>query len=152
MKARGQFGIAGQVALAAGLLLAVPAGAQSSQGGGQMSPGVQHQISVAEQVARNASTDPLAAGVDPLDEARRMKRLNADRQKHLVSETQKLVALTEALYAEVAREDSDHLTPAQMRKLGEIEKLAKGVREKMTMAVGNGPIFQPPAIFSPSMR
>jgi hypothetical protein len=54
-----------------------------------------------------------------------------DRQKQIVSDTQKLVALANELQADVQKSNKDTLSLDVIRKADEIEKLAKSVREKM---------------------
>ena len=85
----------------------------------------------------------------PMDEQRRLRFLNAERQKALVSDTAKLLRVATELDAEVKGTSPDTLTPAQLRKVAEIEKLAHSVKDKMSAAVGGGPVFHdpmPPAI------
>jgi hypothetical protein len=69
---------------------------------------------------------------DPAEEARRLQALNAARQKGIVSDANKLLKLTTELNEEIARTNSGTLTPAQIRKLAQIEKLAHSVSEKMS--------------------
>jgi hypothetical protein len=59
------------------------------------------------------------------------KLRNADRQKQIVADTQKLVALANELNAAVEKSNKDTLSLDVIRKADEIEKLAKSVREKM---------------------
>ena len=56
---------------------------------------------------------------------------NADRQKQLEADTQKLVALANELKADVDKSNKDTLSLDVVRKADEIEKLAKSVRDKM---------------------
>lgn len=72
---------------------------------------------------------------------RRIRQLNIERQKELVSETNDLLKLTAQLNAEVAKNHSSSLTPDQERTLARIEKLAKSVREKMSNPV-QGSVFE----------
>lgn len=65
-------------------------------------------------------------------QARRIRVLNVERQKALVSDTENLLKLTMQLNAEVAKDRSSTLNPEQVRMLAKIEKLAKSVREKMS--------------------
>lgn len=65
----------------------------------------------------------------------RIRMLNVERQKALVSDADNLLKLTMQLNAEVAEEHSSSLTPEQVRMLAKIEKLAKSVREKMSEPV-----------------
>jgi hypothetical protein len=68
-----------------------------------------------------------------------MRSLNAARQKALVSDTEKLLRLAHELNQEVAVSESSSLTDAQLRKVNEIAKLAKSVKEKMSYTVGGNP-------------
>jgi hypothetical protein len=72
---------------------------------------------------------------DPVEERRRIQALNIARQKGLVSDANKLLKLTAEFSAEITRSKSETLTPAQIRMLGQIEKLAHSVSEKMKAAV-----------------
>jgi len=56
---------------------------------------------------------------------------NVDRQRQIVSDTQKLVELANQLNAAVQKSNKDTLSMDVVRKADEIEKLAKSVREKM---------------------
>ena len=81
------------------------------------------------------------------DEARherQLQALNADRQKSLVSDTVKLLKLANELNAEVSGRNPDTLTPDQLRKLEQIEKLAHSVKEKMSTSVRGVPPFHMP--------
>ena len=67
--------------------------------------------------------------------ARRIRQLNIERQKELVSDSNDLLKLTMQLNAEVAKDGSSSLNPEQVQMLAKIEKLAKSVREKMSTPV-----------------
>lgn len=85
--------------------------------------------------------------------ARRIRQLNIERQKELVSDTDDLLKLTAKLNAEVAKSQSSSLTPDQVRMLAKIEKLAKSVREKMSNPV-TGSVFEdnfPPPMGRPTI-
>lgn len=123
------------------LLLAMPGGAQfgpvqmpSQQVGGQQ-PGV--------SVSGMSDTDPI-------DEERRLRALNAERQKSLVSDTNKLLKLARDLDNEVNRTNPDSLTLAELSKVAEIEKLAHRVKEKMSTSVRGTTDIQP--LFDPQIR
>jgi hypothetical protein len=81
---------------------------------------------------------------DPVLKAKRFRLLNIERQKQLVADTAKLLRLTGELNAEIAAENTGALTAIQLHKLGEIEKLAHSVKEKMIIAAGDPPHFQTP--------
>jgi nitric oxide reductase activation protein len=56
---------------------------------------------------------------------------NTDRQKQLVLDTQKLLALANELKVEVDKSNKDTMSLDVIRKADEIEKLAHSVKEKM---------------------
>lgn len=97
-----------------------------------------------------AASNGLGMGADPAqreegpEAEKRLRALNAERQKELVADTNKLLKLASELDAEVARSDSANLTPAQLHKVAEIEKLAHSVREKMATSVRSIPVFHEP--------
>ena len=123
------------LASSVGLALAfacIPAGiAQTSNGsnGGQGS--------LRGSFPGRVDVGPLSSDdYDPVMMERRMRALNIERQKEMVSDTNKLLKLARELNAEVAGQKSDALTPDQLHKIAEIEKLARNVKERMTSAVG----------------
>lgn len=72
---------------------------------------------------------------------RRVRSLNVERHKSMVSDTDKLLKLARQLDAEIASNSTDELTPDEMRKVEEIEKLAHNVKTKMAQSFGGGPVF-----------
>jgi hypothetical protein len=78
-------------------------------------------------------SEPGSNGYDSTITERRMKLMNNERRKSLVSDTDKLIKLATELNNEIAKSNSGSLAPDQLRKLAEIEKLARNVRDKMTM-------------------
>lgn len=114
---------------------------QSSSGAASTYQQIQQQLASQDVTFRN----PYGA-VDPLEvanRARRLKAINAQRQKSIVEDTNRLLRLTADLNTEVNSEvKGEHpkqLNADQLRRLAEIEKLAKSVREKMSDAVGSTP-------------
>jgi hypothetical protein len=77
------------------------------------------------------SIAPETGPLDPKLEHDQAKLRNSDRQKQLVLDTQKLVALANELKADVEKSNKDTLSMDVIRKADEIEKLAKSVRDKM---------------------
>jgi hypothetical protein len=65
----------------------------------------------------------------PTPEQERMR--SVDRQKQLVLDTQRLLALANELKADVDKSNKDMLSLDVIRKADEIEKLAHTVKEKM---------------------
>ena len=125
------------------LLLGLPAGAQTHSS----SPSLPTLPSGAPVGSREDYDIPSR---DRLEEERRLRALNIERQKRVVSDANKLLKLTTELNAEIARANSGSLTPAQLRKLAQIEKLAHGVSEKMSAPVWVTTGLQSP--FSPQIR
>jgi hypothetical protein len=74
---------------------------------------------------------------DALMAERRLKMMNNERRKSLVSDSDKLFKLATQLNNEIANSNTGSLTPEQLRKVAEIEKLAHNVRDKMTQALSN---------------
>lgn len=77
---------------------------------------------------------------------RRVRSLNVERHKSMVSDTDKLLKLARQLDAEIASNSTDELTPEEMRKVEEIEKLAHNVKAKMAQSFGGSPVFHELAI------
>ncbi len=89
---------------------------------------------------------------NPVAEARRMRALNADRHRSMVSDAEKLVKLARQLDAEIASNPTDRLTPEEIQKVAAIEKLARSVKMKMAQSFGGGPEFKPPVIDNRGLR
>ena len=79
---------------------------------------------------------------DPVLAARQMRALNADRQKSLVADTEKLLKLAQDLNSEIETSNQDVLTQVQLRKIADIEKLARNVKQKMSISFAGGPPLQ----------
>lgn len=95
----------------------------------------------------SGSTDirtQIAQQGGPFDEDDFMARrvlgvLNAQRQRMMISDTTKLLKLAQELNAEIEAGHGAALTPEQARKLANIEKLARNVKQKMSESVVSGP-------------
>src|SRR6185437_2577738 len=94
---------------------------------------------------QNSSSDGIgrlssALGVDDSPqtpqslEMQQARARNAERQKQLVADTQKLVALANQLQDEVSKSNKDMLSLDVVRKADEIDKLARTVRDRMRNA------------------
>ena len=82
-------------------------------------------------------TDPAASGgYDPAMREKQLIALNIERQKEMVSDTNKLFKLARELNEEVAANGSAPMTPDQLHKIATIEKLARGVKQKMAEGTG----------------
>jgi hypothetical protein len=104
-------------------------GAGTGSGGGH--GGLSGQSGV-PAVSMPAGPDDVALSPDM--EASQAKMRNIDRQKQLVEDTQKLLALANELKADVDKSTKDTLSLDVVRKADEIEKLAHSVKEKMKNA------------------
>ncbi len=68
---------------------------------------------------------------NPQMEQDQAKMRNVERQKQLVSDTEKLLALANELKLDVDKSNKDTLSLDVIKKADEIEKLAHNVKEKM---------------------
>jgi hypothetical protein len=75
-------------------------------------------------------------------EQKRLRAINAERQRLMAADTEKLLKLVRALNDEVEKNHPDSLTPSQLRAVAEIEKLAHSVKEKMSYSYMGGPEFR----------
>ena len=69
--------------------------------------------------------------MDPHRADQQEKMRNTDRQKRLVADTDKLLALATDLKAQVDKSNKDTLSVDVIKKAEEIEKLARSVKERM---------------------
>jgi hypothetical protein len=121
------------------LLLAVPC----ASGFPQQSPipGSQFPTTPHGMPQDSNENSPLYNQSPPGEAEKRLRMINAERQKSMVSDTDKLLKLATELNNEIAKSNPGALTPAQLRKVAEIEKLAHSVRDKMILSV-RGPQFE----------
>jgi len=126
MRFQGSIGV---WALAGGLALAMGSAARGQESG---------QGSVVPTISQ--SGEPPVTTVAPYHpedrtmtkmEAEQAKMRLAGRQKQLVEDTQKLLALANELKAEVDKSTKDTMSLEVIKKADEIEKLAHNVKEKM---------------------
>ncbi len=82
----------------------------------------------------NASHSPLGSDINepgsPFPDTSAARR-NDERQRRIVSDTQRLLTLATQLKAEVASSGTQTPTPEMLRQMDDIEKLAKSVKDKM---------------------
>lgn len=121
------------------LILAMPVAGQS--------PYPQFPSTNNGKLGRNYPDTNSQFGADPNADPKRIRVLNAERQKELVSDTQKLLQLARELNAEVSDANAASMTDAQLRKAAEIAKLARSVKEKMSFSVGGYPTLKGPPVF-----
>jgi hypothetical protein len=115
-------------------LAAKPAGQQQNPNG----------LSSLPRSPRDGFNDP-----DPAEAARQLRALNEERQKAIVSDTNKLVKLAQELNQELNSEvetgNQQKLTHVELRKITDIEKLARNVRQKMSISFESSPFLNGPA-------
>jgi hypothetical protein len=78
--------------------------------------------------------------LDPTFADRQLRVLNAERQKSMVSDAEKLLKLAQELNAEIQTANPD----TELRKISDIEKLARNVKQKMSTSLVGGPSFHDP--------
>ena len=83
---------------------------------------------------------------------RRMRALNIQRQKQMISDSDKLLKLAKELNAEVSASNEGFLTVEQLRQLVQIEKLARNVREEMIDTVNQPTTILPHPPLMPPYR
>ena len=127
-------------AMCVAFMLVLQGHAQSSPGSGAHSPfGQPVGPPSGPGVDDSGNSDPIEAG-------KRLQALNAERQKSMVSDANKLLRLVDELNSEITRSNPDSLTPAQLRTLAEIEKLAHNVRDKMGTSFVGAPQYRQPLL------
>ena len=88
---------------------------------------------------------------DPVLAEKRLLALNIERQKQMVADANKLLKLAKELNEEVATSNTGTLTPEQLHKVAEIEKLARSVKERMMDGVAQPqPAFPAPGFIYPT--
>ena len=113
-----------------------PAGrSQVGSGAGMGQPSVRQQFPGRQDMSSPDDYETVMA-------EKRLRALNAERQKQMVADAEKLLKLARELNDEVAASNSGTLTPEQLHKIAEIEKLARSVKERMVAGV-----LQPEAAF-----
>jgi hypothetical protein len=71
------------------------------------------------------------------DNRKLFEKLNVQRQKDMASDTEKLLALSNQLKADMDRRAGNAPSMISVREAEQIEKLAREVREKMSATGGN---------------
>jgi len=75
---------------------------------------------------------------------KQMNALNAARQKALVSDADKLLKLAQELNTEIESANSASLSSDQLKKISNIEKLARNVKQRMSESITTGPSLHDP--------
>jgi len=91
--------------------------------------------------------------VSPAEQERMERAHREDIRRTVESDTDKLLKLAQELDDEISRTTPNALTPAQLKKVAEIEKLAHKVQAKMTEFERGGGLSQPlPIPLNPGHR
>lgn len=124
------------------LLASLP---QATRCDAQSAPGTQHPglNSLPQPIGLPVNGSEFPGG-NTIQNDRLLRALNEDRQKSMVSDANKLLRLANELSAEIGSTNPQELTPSEVHKLAEIEKLAHNVKDKMSTSVRGTPAFQPP--------
>ena len=131
------------------LVLAVPSTVGVAQAQTNKAAPLSGQGAIVAQHQALAGSEAGDLEYDSTINGRRAKMMNNERRKLLVTDSDKLFKLATELNNQIAHSNSESLTPDQLRMVAEIEKLARSVRDKMTMIVppasGNlFPDYRPP--------
>ena len=95
--------------------------------GQQQMPDQSDPLKVPGSADGRRDNDPLRASTAE----RQAKMRNDERQKRLVSDTDKLLALATQLHTDVSKTDKNILSIDVVKRAEEIEKLAHSVKERM---------------------
>lgn len=126
--------------VAGGVMLCLMLAAGSSSWGqqqGQSARSTAQAQAQAQAAAAAQANVPMVNGNDGASdgmgsiEEQQAKLRNAERQKQLVEDTQRLLSLANELKLDVDKSSKDTLSLDVVRKADEIEKLAHNVKEKM---------------------
>ena len=99
--------------------------------------------------------NPTGSLNNPVFEERRLRQLTLSQHKAMVSDADRLLKLVTELKEEIDSSSPAELTPDQLRRVAEIEKLARSVKDKMKNSVQGIPAFvngPPPISNSPGRR
>lgn len=129
---------AARVALFLALLMTIRGGSQKVLGATQRAPAQPGGLSTGGLL--DSPTE------DSVEDERRLQALNAERQKSMVADANKLLSLVNELNEEIVRGNPDSLDSAQLRKVAEIERLAHNVKDKMSTSVRGMPPYRPPFV------
>jgi hypothetical protein len=121
-------------------LTALPGPAQT----GPIGPVQGHSATMPQPIGQRVGDPGNLPTATSQNSDRLIRALNVDRQKALVSDTNKLLRLVNELNAEIARVNTGSLSGAQLHKVAEIEKLARNVKEKMSTPVRGLPAYPAP--------
>src|SRR5581483_11545101 len=112
---------------------------------GQQQPPISNQPTM-PNLSNKPNRNPFEnmPDADPGMAERQMRALNVMRQKSMVSDTEKLLRLAQELNKDIEASNTTTLTPVELRKLADIEKLARNVKQKMSISYSGAPAFNEP--------
>ena len=116
--------------IAAGtLLLCLGSSAMTQRSGPPQMPGGSSAPSSQNPFGQTDTKSRIDPTLDPAEKQARMR--NEERQRRLVSDTEKLLSLATELHQDVARTNRNMLSVDVIKRADEIERLAHGVKERM---------------------
>jgi hypothetical protein len=124
------------------LLLALPCGGQQGSQQQQIPGEGQGSGRPAHQGLSDVDRDMGGEVGSPVFEEKRLRQLGAAQHKAMVDDADKLLKLVTELNAEISITTPNSLTPEELRKVAEIEKLAHSVKDKMRNSLVGTPVFQ----------
>jgi hypothetical protein len=133
-----------QVVLLLGAVAARPAG----QVPVLTPPNPQNQFPLGQNPHQRSPFDN--SELDPQLVERQLRALNVERQKTMVTDTDRILKLAQEINFDLGSGSSNALTSAELRKIADIEKLARDVKQKMSSSLIGAPSYHDPG--PPLMR
>ncbi len=112
--------------VAFGMVAAMASGSGQMMGSGQQAGSSQSHVPTP-----GLRDDPAAASRNSDAEEKQRVLRNDERQRRLVADTEKLLALATQLHEDVGKTDKNVLSMDVVRRAQEIEKLARDVKDRM---------------------
>jgi hypothetical protein len=84
---------------------------------------------------------PIGGLNNSVYQERRLRQISLAQHKAMVTDTERLLKLVTELNEEIDNSSPAALTPDQFRRVAEIEKLARSVKDKMRNTVQGTPFF-----------
>ncbi len=82
-------------------------------------------------------------GVELAEQDKRLRAINAARQKSIQSDTERLLKLAAALKAETEDPSSSQDLPQQMSQWGQIARLAHSIKDRMSYSISSSSGYPP---------
>ena len=89
------------------------------------------------RIGPNSNAAAIPPLYDPAEQQRELQALNAERHKSMTSNAKKMVEIAQALDDEVSKKNPDSLTPDELSKVAQIQKLARNIKSAMSSTARN---------------